>query len=76
MRLRVQLASPLLAISSTPLTFQALREGGVDGVVEGLAPKERRLPPPECLGGDGCGAWGGMRFEEGQIREETIRKEK
>ncbi len=30
---------------------QALREGGVVGVVEGLAPKERCLPPPGCLGG-------------------------
>ena len=30
---------------------QAFREGGEDGVVEGLAPRERRLPPPEGLGG-------------------------
>ena len=29
--------------------LQALREGGVDGVVEELALTERRLPPPECL---------------------------
>ena len=29
---------------------QAFREGGVDGVVEGLALIERRLPPPESLG--------------------------
>ena len=29
---------------------QAFREGGEDGVVEGLAPVERRLPPPEDLG--------------------------
>ena len=28
---------------------QALREGGEEGVVGGLALKERRLPPPECL---------------------------
>ena len=28
---------------------QAFHEGGVAGVVEGLAPKERRLPPLECL---------------------------
>ena len=28
---------------------QALCEGGVAGVVEGLALLERRLPPPECL---------------------------
>ena len=33
--------------------LQALREGGVEGVVEGLAPTERRLPPPECLVGVG-----------------------
>ena len=26
----------------------ALREGGVVGVAEGLAPSERCLPPPEC----------------------------
>ena len=32
-----------------PQNDQALREGGVVGVVEGLAPRERRLPPPECL---------------------------
>ena len=29
---------------------EALREGGVAGVVEGLAHRERRLPPLECLG--------------------------
>ena len=34
---------------------KALREGGEDGVVEGLALYgERRLPPPECLWGE-CG---------------------
>ena len=32
----------------------ALREGGVAGVEEGLAPQERRLPPPERPG-DGEG---------------------
>ena len=32
---------------------KAFREGGEDGVVEGLAPMERRLPPPEGLGGMG-----------------------
>ena len=34
----------------TPPSPRAFREGGEDGVVEGLAPKERRLPPPEGLG--------------------------
>ena len=35
-----------------PLLPNALREGGEDGVAEGLAlMRERRLPPPECLGG-------------------------
>ena len=33
------------------LFFQVLREGGVVGVVEGLAPKGRRLSPPEYLEG-------------------------
>ena len=33
--------------------LQALREGGVEGAVEGLAPTERRLPTPECLVGVG-----------------------
>ena len=28
---------------------RAFHEGGVAGVVEGLAPKERCLPPQECL---------------------------
>ena len=36
---------------SPPPTPQAFREGGEDGVVEGLAPWERRLPPPDGLGG-------------------------
>ena len=40
-------------LPSCSLTLQALREGGVDGAVEGLAPKEGRLPLPECLNGDG-----------------------
>ena len=31
--------------------LQALREGGVEGAVEGLAPTERRLPPSEWLVG-------------------------
>ena len=39
---------PLRGETSLP---QAFREGGEDGVVEGLAPMERRLPPPEGLGG-------------------------
>ena len=34
-----------------PQFTQAFREGGEDGVVEGLAPRERRLPPQESLGG-------------------------
>ena len=34
-----------------PHLLQALREGGVEGVVEGPAPIERRLPPRECLAG-------------------------
>ena len=34
----------------SPPPRQAFREGGVAGVVEGLAQKERRLPPPESLG--------------------------
>ena len=36
-----------------PLLPKALREGGEEGVAEGLAlMRERRLPPPECLGGE------------------------
>ena len=54
------------------LSHQALREGGVAGVVEGLAPLERRLPPPECLAerrdGRGC-KW--MRFACSR-RAETV----
>ena len=57
----VEASADVGAISSpfppalSPLSFiiQALREGGVDGAVEGLAPKGRRLPSPECLGGGG-----------------------
>ena len=33
-----------------PPNPHAFREGGEDGVVEGLAPLERRLPPPESMG--------------------------
>ena len=36
--------------SSSPQYSQALHEGGVAGVVEGLAQTGRRLPPLECLG--------------------------
>ena len=37
---------------SPPLPYpEAFREGGEDGVVEGLAPMEQRLPPPESFGG-------------------------
>ena len=36
---------------------QAFHEGGVAGVVEGLAPKERRLPPLECLRVWVCLGW-------------------
>ena len=41
--------APLAPPSLLP---KALREGGEEGVAEGLAlMRERRLPPPECLGG-------------------------
>ena len=36
---------------SPPPFFQVLREGGVVGVVEGLALKGRRFSPPEYLEG-------------------------
>ena len=39
-----------LSFSPLPFTTRALREGGVVGVVEGPAPLERCLPPPERLG--------------------------
>ena len=44
------LSFPLLP-PAPPHLLQALREGGVEGVVEGPAPIERRLPPRECLAG-------------------------
>ena len=44
-----------------PSPPQAFREGGEDGVVEGLAPRERRLPPPEGLGGGVRRRSGGAR---------------
>ena len=44
-----------------PLFLQVLREGGVVGVVEGLALQGRRLPPPEYL----------ERGKEGERRGES-----
>ena len=41
---------PLWGLLHLSPQSQALHEGGVDGVVEGLALSERRLPPLECLG--------------------------
>ena len=48
------------------LFFQVLREGGVVGVVEGLAPKGRRLSPPEYL----------ERGKEGEGRGERERPDR
>ena len=39
-----------LPLPPSPPNPHAFREGGEDGVVEGLAPLERRLPPPESMG--------------------------
>ena len=39
-------------------------------MVEGLAPKERRLPPPGCLGGGGCGAWEGSEKDDAERERE------
>ena len=50
---------------------QAFHEGGVAGVVEGLAPKERRLPPLECLR-----VWVGGVVDEGDGREIILREKK
>jgi hypothetical protein len=49
---------------------QALREGGVDGVVEGLALKGRRLPPPERLGFGG----GAIRFDRYDTTRQNCRQ--
>ena len=62
----VPLFLSLLLLSHFPQYSRALQEGGVAGVVEGLALKGRRLPPLECLGvlqqrwrgmGGGMGWW-------------------
>ena len=44
---------PWAPLGPPPLPPRALREGGEEGEAEGLAlMRERRLPPPECLGGE------------------------
>ena len=60
-----------LPVLSLPGTEAGVWSGGVAGMVEGLAPKERRLPPPECLR-----VWVGGVVDEGDGRETILREKK